>query len=97
VPGEARGAAGLRVHHRRLGVGRRCQHEDEARDHERHRREAEREGRHHAERVVDRRADVPVGGREERPHAVDAGQRLVPGYAPSQGRSLERENARPGR
>ena len=49
--------------------------EDEAGDHEDDRREAEREARDQAERVVDRRADVPVRGGEERvdaQHALEA-------------------------
>ncbi len=72
VAGEGRRPARLRVHGRGLGVGGRGQVEDEAGDDEHHRREAEREGGDEPERVVDRRADVPVGGREERVDAQDA-------------------------
>ena len=41
-------------------------------DDEHHRREAEREARDEAQRVIDRRADVAVGGREERVDPQDA-------------------------
>ena len=63
--GERRRAARLGVHRGGLGVGGRRQIEDEAGDDEDDRRQAERERRDEAERVVDRRADVAVGGREE--------------------------------
>ena len=63
--GERRRAARLGVHRGGLGVGGRRQIEDEAGDDEDDRRQAERERRDEAERVVDRRAHVPVGGREE--------------------------------
>ena len=79
VAGEARGAARLRVHHRRLGVGGGGGDEDQAGDHEGDRGQAEREGGGDAERVVDRRADVAVGGGEQGADAVDAAQRLVSG------------------
>ena len=79
VAGEARGAAGLRVHHRRLGVGGGGGGEDQAGDDEGDRGQAEREGGGDAERVVDRGADVAVGGREQRADAVDAAQRFVSG------------------
>ena len=79
VAGEARRPPGLRVHHRRLDVGGGGEGEDQPGDQERDRGQAEREARHHPERVVDRRADVPVGGREQRPDAVHAAQRLFPG------------------
>ena len=81
VAGEARGAAGLRVHHGRLGIGGGGRGEDQPGDHEGDRREAEGEGGGDAERVVDRGADVAVGGREQRADAVDAAQRFVPGDA----------------
>ena len=78
VAGEARGAAGLRVHHRRLGVGG---------GGERRRSgpaimnvtgvSPSAKSGDDAERVVDRRADVAVGGGEQRADAVDAAQRLV--------------------
>ena len=79
MAGEARRPAGLRVHHRRLDVGGGGEGEDQPGDQEGDRGETEREARHHAERVVDRGADVPVGGREQRPHPVDAAKRLFPG------------------
>ena len=77
MPGEARGAAGLREHHRRLGVGRRRGGEDQARDDEGDRRQAKRKRRRDAKRVVDRGANVAVGGGEQRADAVDAAQRFV--------------------
>ena len=79
VAGEARGAAGLRVHHRRLGVGGGGRGEDQAGDDEGDRGQAEGEGGGDAERVVDRGADVAVGGGEQRADAVDAAQRFVSG------------------
>ena len=66
VAGEARRAAGLRVADRALGVGRRRRGEDQPADQEDERRQPERDRRGDAERVVDRRADVAVRGREER-------------------------------
>ena len=71
VAGEARGAPGLREHRGALGIGLRGQREQPAGEHEHHRREPERVGGDEPERVVDRRADVAVGGGEERadPHA----------------------------
>ena len=65
VARERRRAAGLRIAHGALGVGRRGRREDDAADDEDERREAERDARGQAERVVDRRADVAVRGREE--------------------------------
>ena len=79
VAGEAGGAAGLGEHHRRLGVGGGGGGEDQAGDDEGDRGEAEGEGGGDAERVVDRGADVAVGGGEQRPDAVDAAQRFVSG------------------
>ena len=79
VAGEAGGAAGLRVHHRRLGVGGGGGGEDQAGDDEGDRGQAEGEGGGDAERVVDRGADVAVGGGEQRADAVDAAQRFVSG------------------
>ena len=76
VAREARRAAGLRVHDRRLRVGRGGEGEDQPRDHERDRGEAERVERDDAERVVDRRADVAVRGREQRSGAVHPAQVL---------------------
>ena len=72
--GEARRAAGLGEHRRGLGVGGGGGGEDQAGDHEHHRRHAGRVDRHEAEGVVDRAADVAVGGREQRPgseHALE--------------------------
>ena len=78
VAREARGAAGLREAHRPLRVGGRGGGEDQARDHEDDRRQAEREDGRDAERVVDRRADVAVSGREERRRPENALQPLLP-------------------
>ena len=72
VPREARRAAGLGEARRSLGVGRGRRGEDHARDHEDERRQPERVGGGEAERVVDRGADVPVGGGEERRRAEHA-------------------------
>src|SRR5262249_49222702 len=72
VPRKARRAAGLREAHRPLGIGRSGAREDEARDDEDDRRQAERVDRYDAEGVVDRGADVAVGGREERVRSEDA-------------------------
>src|SRR5205807_9890096 len=72
VPGEARRTARLRVTHGALGIRRGGRNEEEARDHEDERRQSEREGRRQPERVVDRAANVPVRGREERRRAEDA-------------------------
>ena len=66
VPREARGAAGLRVADRALGVRERGCGEEEPGDDEDERRQPEGEDRRDAERVVDRGADVAVRGREER-------------------------------
>ena len=72
VAGEARRAAGLGEAHRSLRVRRRRRGEDHARDHEDERRQPERVDRGEAERVVDRGADVAVGGSEERRRPEDA-------------------------
>ena len=79
VAGEAGGAAGLRVHHGRLGVGGGGGGEDQPGDDEGDRGQAEGEGGGDAERVVDRGADVAVGGGEQGADAVDAAQRFVSG------------------
>ena len=79
VAGEARGAAGLGVHHGRLGVGGGGRGEDQAGDDEGDRGQAEGEGGGDAEGVVDRGADVAVGRREQRADAVDTAQRFVSG------------------
>ena len=72
APGEARRAACLRVHRRRLGVRGGRPEEEDARDDEHHRRQAECERGHQPERVVDRRPDVPVRRREQRVDAEDS-------------------------
>ena len=66
VPREARRAAGLGVANRPLRVGRGGRGEDQPRDDEDERRQPERVDGGDAERVVDRRADVAVGRREQR-------------------------------
>jgi hypothetical protein len=70
----------------RVGRGRRG--EDQAADHEDERRQAERDRSRDAERVVDRGADVAVGGGEERRRAEDALEALL-APAPSHARTLE--------
>ena len=72
APRERRRATRLREHRRRLGVGGRGAGEDEPGDQEHHRRHPEREDRDQPERVVDRRADVAVGGREQGARAEHA-------------------------
>ncbi len=82
VPREARRAACLRVADGALRVGRRRGDEEDPGDHEDERRQPERERGGQAERVVDRRADVAVRGREERrraEHPLEAIRLLVPG------------------
>src|SRR5215204_5593921 len=81
VSGEARGAARLGVTDRSLGVAQRCGSEEYPRDHEDNRGQPKREDRRDPEGVVDRRADVAVGGREQRRRPEDALQALLP--APS--------------
>ena len=82
VAREARRAARLRVAHRALGVGERGRREDQARDDEDERRQPEREDRRDAERVVDRRADVPVRRRKERRCPEDTVEPLLAPPAP---------------
>ena len=74
VPREARGAARLGEHRRSLGVRLGGEREQPPREHEHDRREPERVGRHQAERVVDRRTHVAVGGREQTAHPDAAAQ-----------------------
>jgi hypothetical protein len=62
VAGKARRAAGLRVVNRPLGVRRRRAGEDQPGDDEDDRGQAKRVDGDDAEGVVDRRADVAVGG-----------------------------------
>ena len=77
VAREAGGAAGLRIADRALGVRERGRGEDHAGDHEDDRRQPEREDGGDAERVVDRRADVPVRGGEQRRRPEDAVEPLL--------------------
>ena len=75
APRERGRAAGLRVHRRGFRVRGGGAVEEEAGDDEDHRRQTERVGRDESERVVDRGADVAVGGGEERvdaQHALEA-------------------------
>ena len=101
---ERRRAARLREARGRLGVGRGREREDHARDRERDRRHAPGVERRDAERVVDRRADVAVGGREHVPHAEDGGEAMraasaeqrhaLPGELPLAQHALRRRSAR---
>ena len=77
VAGEARGAARLGEADGALGVGGGGRGEEDAGDHEDERRQPEREDGGDAERVVDRGADVPVGGRKERVRTEDALELLL--------------------
>ena len=99
VAGEARGPARLGVHHGRLGVGGGGEHEDQPGDDEGDRGQPEGEGGGHPERVVDRGADVAVGGGEQGADAVHAAQRLVLRDPPShrscrKGRVIQTEYTR---
>ena len=85
--GEGRRAARLRVHRRRLGVRGGGQVEDPAGQHEHDRRQPERERRDQAERVVDRRADVAVGRREQRGGPEHPFEPLSPAPPPTPKRS----------
>jgi hypothetical protein len=80
VSRERGGASGLRNHRGALGVGLRGEREQAARDHEDDRRQSERVGGDDPERVVDRRPDVPVRGREQATDA-DAAAQSVSLYA----------------
>src|SRR5262249_2117333 len=71
VPREAGRAARLRVTNRPFRVGGRGRGEDETADDEDDRRQPEGDAGGQPERVVDRRADVPVRGREEGGRAED--------------------------
>jgi len=77
VPRKARGAARLGKANGALGIGERGRGEDDAGDDEDERRQPEREDRGDAERVVDRRADVPVRGGKECGRAENALQTLL--------------------
>ena len=96
VAREGGGAAGLGEHRRRLGVGRGRQVEDPAGDDEDDRREAERVGGDQAERVVDRGADVAVGGREQRARAEHPPQSVLgePSHRPAAYRRRRPRRAR---
>ncbi len=92
VAREARRATGLGEPHGALGVGRRGGGEHDAGDQEDERRQPEGEDGGEPERVVDRRADVAVGGGEERgrpEHALHP--HLAPPSASGHRRSLETE------
>jgi hypothetical protein len=75
--------------HRPFRVGGRRRREDQAADDEDERREPQRDPGDQAEGVVDRGADVPVGGREERRRAEDALEPLL-STSPRHERTLER-------
>ena len=66
VPRKARGTASLGEHRRRLGIRSGGEVEDPPCDQKYDRRQTERIRRDQPERVVDRGADVPVCGREQR-------------------------------
>jgi hypothetical protein len=83
VPGEARRTTCLGKANRPLGVRDRRRSKDEAADHEDERRQPEGDPGNETERVVDRGADVPVGGREERRGSEDALEPLSPSSPPS--------------
>ena len=89
VPREARGAARLGVARGALGVGRGGRREDDAGDDEDERRQAERVERREPERVVDRGADVAVGGREERGRAEGALELDLPPAVAAAGHGAE--------
>ena len=74
VPREARGTARLGEHRSALGIRLGGEREQPARKHEHDRRQPERVGGDQAERVVDRRAHVAVGGREQTAHPYAAPQ-----------------------
>ena len=71
IAGHHRRAATLGMERHALEVRQRREDEQQARDQEHERRQAERVGRHHPEREVDRGADRAVGGGEE-PRRADA-------------------------
>ena len=83
VAGEARGPARLGEHRRALGVRLGGQREQPTGQHEHHRREAERVGGDQAQRVVDRRAHVAVGGREQAAYTDAAPQSMLSRSVPS--------------
>ena len=75
---ERRGAARFGEAHSSFRIRRGGRSEDQAADHEDEGRQSERDGRGDAERVVDRRADVPVRRREESRSSEDALETLLP-------------------
>ena len=77
VARERGGAAGFREHRGALGVGFGREHEQPAGEQEHQRREPERVRGDEPERVVDRGADVAVGGREQPGHADRAPQSVL--------------------
>ena len=90
VPRERGRAAGLGEHRGALRVRLGRQREQAAREDEHQRREPERVRGDQPERVVDRRADVPVGGREQAGHPDRAAQAALDysrHRAPVRGRS----------
>jgi hypothetical protein len=85
VASEVGGAAGLRVHHGPLDVGRGRADEDHPGNYEGNGRQAQRERGGDAKRVVGRRADIPVGSGEQRLRVVHPRKRLVPRNPSGQG------------
>ena len=85
VAGKTRRAARLREHRRALGVRLGRQGEQPTGQHEHHRREAQRVGGNQTQRVVDRRAHVAVGGREQAAYTYAAPQSMLlnPSHRPS--------------
>ncbi len=77
VPGERGGASRFGEHRGALGVGFRGQREQPAGEQEHQRGETEGVRGDQAERVVDRRADVPVGRREHARHANRLAQSML--------------------
>ena len=94
VAGEAGGAAGLREPHRPLGVRGRSRREDDACDDEDDRRQPERIDGGEAERVVDRGADVPVRGGEERRRTENALELDLPSTSAGHRSTLDQERRR---
>ena len=77
VSREGGGTAGFGEHRRALGVGLGGQHEQPAGEHEDERRQPERVRGDEPERVVDRGADVAVGGGEESGDADGTAQTVL--------------------
>ena len=89
VARERGGAAGFGIHRRTLGIRLGRQHEQATREHEHQRREAQRVEGDQAERVIDGRADVAVGGGEQARHAHRPPQPVL-------GETRHRYTPRPG-